>query len=182
MSYTKHTWQSEEIITADKLNNLEEGVSSIIPTVTGYLQDGDIFTVQTSSGTSKKMVWREITVPLTYVEKRPEGEEDWPDIDPSVDTENLFNILNSHTKSEALLVWDTPMFSGNVFLWINMGISHTILPAQKAFSLYCNTNGIAFNVDIIDDINKQCLFIEGDIGSSTIGYSLLVRGFLPVEE
>ena len=25
--YTKHTWQAEEVITADKLNNIEEGIS-----------------------------------------------------------------------------------------------------------------------------------------------------------
>lgn len=32
MTYTKHTWASQELITSDKLNNLEEGsVSPLIP-------------------------------------------------------------------------------------------------------------------------------------------------------
>jgi len=37
MSYTKHTWEDNELITADKLNNIEEGVSNMIFLVTGSM-------------------------------------------------------------------------------------------------------------------------------------------------
>ena len=29
MSYTKHTWVDGEVITADKLNNIEEGIEGV---------------------------------------------------------------------------------------------------------------------------------------------------------
>ena len=29
MTYTKHTWVDEEIITKDKLNNIEDGIANI---------------------------------------------------------------------------------------------------------------------------------------------------------
>lgn len=48
MTYTKHTWASQELITSDKLNNLEEGsVSPLIPI------DGVMKTRQTPSDITK---------------------------------------------------------------------------------------------------------------------------------
>ena len=37
MSYIKHTWEDNELITADKLNNIEEGVSNMIFLVTASM-------------------------------------------------------------------------------------------------------------------------------------------------
>lgn len=186
MSYTKHTWQNEEIITADKLNNMEEGISSFAAsnTITGYLQDGDILTVQTSDGNSKKIIWKEINVPLTYVKEKPSGDE-FPSISSDVDTESLFKLLNSHTKAEIILINEVPFFdTGNTFMWGVMQALNIKTSEENGFTFTYSTNVVTLEVVLVDILNVQCIYLTGDttVNDENLGsFSLLVRGFLPVE-
>lgn len=185
--YTKHTWQTDEIITADKLNNLEEGVSSMIPTTTGYLQDGDIFTVQTSSGTSKKMVWREINVPLTFMEEAASVDNisNWPDIDSSINTEDFYNLLNFKFSKLGLIVnVDSDI---NVAGYIpctlqfvkDLQMGDITFDNYTIISLRDKSSKDEYNIQVIPTYNKIGIIITN---STITSASLDIGGFLPVEE
>lgn len=50
MAYTKHTWVTNEVITASKLNNIEDGIADLsisgnIKQVAGFNDDGDLVPV-----------------------------------------------------------------------------------------------------------------------------------------
>lgn len=180
--YTKHTWQTEELITAEKLNNLEEGVSSVIPTTTGYLSDGDIFTVQSSDGSVKKMVWREIEVPLTLVEDRTPSSENMSDIDSSVDVESLFNLLDS--KAEALYINKISFESTTTMTgWVSFPAQKTLTGESESFIFANDSLSIVIGIEKGTTYVKQYIYNPSSSeASGTIEHYLLVHGFLPAEE
>ena len=193
--YTKHTWQSEELITADKLNNLEEGVSSVIPTTTGYLSDGDIFTVTSSEGSVKKMVWREIEVPLTIVEEGQDSLEEVPNIDSSVDTETFYKILNLEYKEATMRFTGTntsdppetaetaDMYFPCVVEQIRNGL---IIDGELLdfFMVLFKFDSISSTANIIPAHNKAWVDKPNfsSVPTVTFSVSLLAHGFLPAEE
>ena len=205
MSYTKHTWQSEEIITADKLNNMEEGISSFTASnaITGYLQDGDILTVQTSDGNSKKIIWKEINVPLTL--KKDDSSisiEEVPDIDSSVDIDSLFKLLNSKAEVEIILNKLKVMSSFIDYRFTSTIINKTYTENndQEAFLIYnsvrhisgTNSNAISdmyLEVSLYKDSTYKKQYIIGyqstpngiEVFNVDAEFNLLVKGFLPVE-
>ena len=56
--YTKHTWQAEEVITADKLNNIEEGISQSNSIYEIELTEEEFEQLQT--GTLEKNITEEV--------------------------------------------------------------------------------------------------------------------------
>lgn len=191
--YTKHTWQSEELITADKLNNLEEGVSSVIPTTTGYLSDGDIFTVQSSDGGVKKMVWREIEVPLTLVEEpvSPEEASNIDSIDSSVDTEAFYKILNLEYKEATMhffgtVTSDPPEATDLYFPCVVQHLRNVPIGSELLdyFMVLFRFNTISSTAYIVPAQNKAWVDKPNFSPDPTATYSvsLLVHGFLPAEE
>ena len=190
MSYTKHTWIDGELITADKLNNLEEGVSSVVPTTTGYLSDGDTFTVTSSEGSVKKMVWREIAVPLSITDEFPNSVEEFPNIDSSINTEDFYDLLNfKYNKLLLRATINTPTKNDTCFPCVSQFIEEQKI-GETTLDIYnvmpATSSGATFplQVGILPAYNKAVTYASG-LDSDTLAsmeISLVIGGFLPIEE
>lgn len=191
MSYVKNNWNEGDVITAEKLNNIENGISEISSSgelTTGNLQDGDILIFQTVDGKIKKMRYTEVEVGIQYVEDNSSisSPEDMPDlVGTEEDLSNLQKLLdlNSTVISREIKATDASTSSIAIvpFIFSAKTIVSEINIYMGRFLIINEPNLDIYIINIVD--NKGVIFYPGDNKPTVIGsFSIVVKGFLPVEE
>lgn len=194
MAYSKHTWIDDELITADKLNNIENGIaengSSSGELATGSFQNGDILTLQTADGKTRKMKYTEVKIGVEPVEKIDTSTTaNWPALrGTEEDCATLRKFLQLYHSSP-----ETTLVSFSVFLDLGEGIS-CISPLKEGQFLTNENNqqifGAAATLSALQssqavsifslEENKGCY--ERDEIIPTFPIYFICKGFLPVEE
>ena len=190
MAYTKHTWVDDELITADKLNNIENGIETLANPLmaSGELADGDIISVQTADGSFKKLKYRKIEMSPPFL-KDFEGPGSLPAIDSSVDKETLYQLVFSGCAS----IKYSFISSGISFPEAGIIITSVVATIEEATEELPRTKlfqGAGFSISFskvmlyIDEYNNQYAFINinKENGDSFSDISVVVSGFVPVEE
>lgn len=110
MAYTKHTWVDDELITADKLNNIENGIETLANPLmaSGELAEGDIISVQTADGKVKKFVYRKLELHPPLISSSSTHPNELPEIDSSVNKELLCSLLTRNSSIKVFLSTDGP--------------------------------------------------------------------------
>lgn len=178
--YTKHTWVKDELITADKLNNIENGISSAVSSgelAIGGFQNGDILTLSTADGKIRKMKYAEVEVGIQPInsETPAEGPEDLPDLIGS--EEDLINLqklfdLNSFTLFRGIGYTETGILHFN----------YVIVDNKDGITFFV-CSGIAVDVEMYAYIfsnNKGWYSMKNS--DSTEPLQIICKGFIPVEE
>lgn len=94
MSYTKTTWVTGDIITADKLNNMENGIYGSYPLLVEYTSDGDTSTTLSCTYNQVKaalLAGSRVIAPVT-IENEGEIHYYFPFVTIISESENLYGI------------------------------------------------------------------------------------------
>ena len=94
MSYTKTTWVTGDIITADKLNNMENGINGSYPLLVTYTSDGDTTTTLSCTYNQVKAALQagsRVIAPVT-IENDGEVYYLFPFVKSIMESENLYAI------------------------------------------------------------------------------------------
>ena len=94
MSYTKTTWVTGDIITADKLNNMENGIYGSYPLLVTYTSDGDTSTTLSCTYNQVKAALQagsRVIAPVT-MEYDDEVYYSFPFVTSISESENLYGI------------------------------------------------------------------------------------------
>ena len=93
MSYTKTTWVTGDIITADKLNNMENGIYGAYPLLVTFTSDGDTTTLSCTYNQVKAALQAgsRVIAPVT-MENDGEVYYYFPFVTSIMESENLYGI------------------------------------------------------------------------------------------
>jgi len=101
MSYTKHTWVDGEVITAAKLNNIEEGIEGAqdyMPAPSAFIVNAVLIDTEDDYYTRLDKTWREIynaflTGPVWIVQSSTESLQEYDENDqPFTMTDSSYNV------------------------------------------------------------------------------------------
>ena len=189
MSYTSYTWNEGDLITADRLNNIEKGISTIIPSgniSTGPLQNGDTLIFQTPDNKIRKMRYVEAKVEILHLKSgAPDQLEDVPDLvgDPE-SISNLYKLLDleAFTIFKGIRVIEQ---SGRINLFPCSATLHPCIdaspasPTEDSYQLLCDILPDEYTGAIIyPNLNKGLTYGTIHVGQHYIE----CKGFIPVEE
>ena len=182
MSYTPYTWQSGETITAEKLNNIEAGISTIIPSgdiSTGPLQNGDTLIFQTPDNKIRKMKYVEAKVELSYISEDsvPTLPEDSPDlIGTPENISNLYKLLDleAFTVFKEVRIILENHYIGAIGLCTLSGVSQT----EEGYQFTHSSGDGYIAGEIFPNLNKG--FLYGNLFG--VQNYIECKGFIPVEE
>ena len=180
MSYTKHTWIDDELITADKLNNIENGIaengSSSGELATGNLQDGDILTVQATNGKVRKLKYTEVEVGIQYVKESE-----------SVDLTQLQELIGDSEQISTLYklldidcIKYIKVDSGNISKSL-INYSGSLNDSTLIGSILLDSTGDTLVYMINKSENKGIIAPASGHLTDNLNFSIVCKGFLPIE-
>ena len=189
MSYVKNNWNEGDVITAEKLNNIENGIFEINglgELAVGGFQNGDILTLQTADNKTRKMKYTEVEVGIQYVEDNssissPEDmpdlvgtEEDLGNLQKLLDSEGplIFKKVRSFSQEESLNTFSqiiTYYYNSSVDSMITFVGDFVIDSAVLKILISPNNKGVITPAD------------KGIPSFLNYSYFIVVKGFLPIE-
>ncbi len=104
MTYSKHAWTDDEIITKEKLNNVEEGINTVTAKVEAIEPELEkkIYKPSSEGATGKVLLWKE-TNQTEWKELPKLDKIDALDAEDGATLKNAFNTLIADLKAKGYM-------------------------------------------------------------------------------
>ena len=189
MSYVKNNWNEGDVITAEKLNNIENGIFEINglgELAVGGFQNGDILTLQTADNKTRKMKYTEVEIGIQYVEDDTVGLDNLPDLvgteeDLSI-LQKLLNLNSNVISREIKNIFTGDETEGAIFPF-NFSQKQTIPQGTLYNGGITLIQGDVLGAYVFSLLNnKGMISYQGTTKPGVYGsFSIVVKGFLPIE-